>query len=59
MPVWNGDYGDQEFGTKAFYSDAMMVFRFIDDLIVKNQFDTNYVNEVLSRFVSIAEKKGI
>lgn len=58
MPVWNGDYGDQEFGTKAFYSDAMMGFRFIDDLIVKNQFDTNYVNEVLSRFASIAEKKG-
>ena len=58
MPAWNGDYGDQEFGTKIFYSDAMTGFRFIDDLIAKNQFDTYYVNEVLSRFVLLAEKKG-
>lgn len=58
MPAWNGDYGDQEFGTKTFYSDAMMGFRFIDDLIAKNQLDAYYVNEVLLRFVSLAEKKG-
>lgn len=58
MPAWNGDYGDQEFGTKTFYSDAMMGFRFIDDLIAKNQLDAYYVNEVLLRVVSLAEKKG-
>ena len=59
MPVWDGDYGNQEFGKENSFSlDQEVGFRFIDDLIWKNTFDVNKASEVLSRFARIAEKKG-
>lgn len=59
MPVWDGDYGNQEFGDdKLLIVDSELGFRFIDDLIVSNRLDSVYTNEVLGRFARMAEKKG-
>lgn len=59
MPEWEADYGVQNFGEpRIFFPDQLYGFRFIDDLILTNLIDKDAVNEILTRFARIAEKKG-
>ena len=59
MPEWDGDYGAQVFGEERILNtDQQLGFKFIDDLIMLNTIDADYVNEVLARFSRLAEKRG-
>lgn len=59
MPEWDGDYGNQVFGSdNPFYPDQELGFRFIDELILKNTIDSLYARDVLAHVSRIAEKKG-
>lgn len=59
MPSWTADYGSQSFEKRAIFdADQEFGFRFIDDLIVKNEADSEYINDVLTRYRHILKKKG-
>lgn len=60
MPVWNSEYGEQEFCQETAFDleDKLFGFKFIDELIVHNTIDATYVNRVLSHYVRMTEKKG-
>ena len=58
-PTWDADYGSQAFSDNALYdADQEFGFRFIDDLITKNEVDSDHVNEVLQRYCRILSEKG-
>lgn len=59
MPEWDGDYGNQVFEEPSFLNQNQELgFRFIDNLILNNEIDEEYVHEVLARVSNILEKKG-
>ena len=58
MPKWDGDYGEQKFyNGNLVNSDSEFGFRFVDDLILANIIAGNIVNEVLSRYIGIVNRK--
>ena len=60
MPEWEADYGNQIMNPKKInIMDHEFGFRFIDDLIVKNDIDSAYVNDVIMRFEDAANKKAL
>ena len=58
LPIWDGDYGIQYYDAKIPFSFSIMGFKFIDELIAKNQFDKEQVQNVVAQFTRIAHKKG-
>ena len=59
MPKWKGDFGTQFFGEKSsFIDNSINGFRFIDNLIYKNEFDSDIVEGVLTQYKTMVEEQG-
>ena len=58
MPVWDGDFGMQTFDKDRLLSTPILGFSFIDDLIVNNTINRDYIFATLNQYEAKAKREG-
>lgn len=58
MPKWDSEYGMQSFHEWLPEADALMGFRFVDELITNNHFDVWSADEILKYYSTKEEMEG-